>query len=143
MVRFWTAVAMAFLVGACGDSASESQKNSSTPDQTGSSRPLPADTTEAGLYGRAQSAEQQGRVVEAVGLYREILERYPQSPDQYKAVFLIGFVFSEKLNQPDSARVMFKTVIRDYPDCEFVDDAEAMLRFLDGELPPFEDAPHS
>lgn len=99
--------------------------------------------TEAGLYARAQAAEQQGRAPEAVELYRRVLSEYPQSQDNYKAVFLIGFVFSEKLNQPDSARLMFETVIRDYPQCEFADDAAAMLRFLDGELPPFEDTPNS
>jgi len=72
-----------------------------------------------------------------------VLERFPESADNYKATFLIGFVFSEKLNQPDSARTMFETVIRDYPNCEFVDDAQAMLRFMNGELPPFEESPPS
>ena len=95
------------------------------------------------MYARAQEAEQQGKPREAVDLYRKILDAYPESPQNYKAVFLIGFVYSEKLDQPDSARHMFEQVIREYPDCEFEDDAQAMLRFLDGHLPEFEETPNS
>lgn len=148
MCRFWMAVAMALWVGAgCGDSASDIKSNA--PETAGAqgsvldSAALAAPASEAVLYARAQAAEQQGRPQEAIYLYRRILSDFPSSPDNYKAVFLIGFVFSEKLNQPDSARLQFDAVIRDYPDCEFVDDAQAMLRFLKGELPPFEEAPHS
>ena len=144
MVRIWAALALAFVVGAgCGDSASESQTQAAAENADSVLRADAEPASEATLYARAQQAEQQGDADLAVGLYRRILDEYPQSPDNYKAVFLIGFVFSEKLNQPDSARLMFETVIREYPGCEFVDDAEAMLRFLKGELPPFEDAPHS
>jgi outer membrane protein assembly factor BamD (BamD/ComL family) len=140
MCRFWAAAFLVLWVGAgCGDSASEIK--STTPAQ-GSAVPSEPDT-ETGLYARAQAAEQQGQAEEAVRLYRQILERYPESPNNYKATFLIGFVFSEKLEEPDSARLMFEAVIRDYPDCEFVDDAQAMLRFMKGELPPFEESPPS
>jgi outer membrane protein assembly factor BamD (BamD/ComL family) len=144
MVRIGTAVLIAVLsVAGCSKSQPESQ-SSTTVDQSQASGVHPPDpTTESGLYESAQAAEQQGQPAEAIRLYRRILTDYPQSTDNYKAVFLIGFVFSEKLNQPDSARTMFHEVIRDYPTCEFVDDAQAMLRFLDGEMPPFEDAPHS
>ena len=144
MVRIWAALALALVVGSgCGDSASESQTQVAAESASSDVRAASEPATEAALYASAQEAEQQGQAGEAIGVYRRILSEYPQSPDNYKAVFLIGFVFSEKLNQPDSARLMFETVIREYPGCEFVDDAEAMLRFLKGELPPFEDAPHS
>lgn len=143
MVRIWAALAMALMVGAgCGDSESESQSQTAVAN-TEPALHAAEPATEAGLYAGAREAEQQGQADLAIRLYRRILSEYPQSADNYKAVFLIGFVFSEKLNQPDSARLMFETVIREYPECEFVDDAEAMLRFLKGELPPFEDAPHS
>jgi outer membrane protein assembly factor BamD (BamD/ComL family) len=44
---------------------------------------------------------------------------------------------------PDSARHWFETVIEKYPQSEFADDAQAMIRFLNGEMPHFEDAPNS
>jgi outer membrane protein assembly factor BamD (BamD/ComL family) len=144
MMRTWCLVAFtAWVVSACSETVPESQTSGKAAGASEVTQPVVTRSGEAGLYASAQEAEQQGRAVEAVGLYRRILAEYPQSADNYKAAFLIGFVFSEKLNLPDSARVWFQAVIRDYPNCEFVDDAQAMLRFLDGELPPFEEAPHS
>lgn len=138
MRRLWTVALLAiWVVAGCGDSASE--ESNETAQKTTVSEPA----TEAGLYASAQAAEQQGQPAEAVRLYRRVLEKYPESADNYKAIFLIGFVFSEKLNQPDSARIQFEKVIHDYPNCEFVDDAQAMLRFMNGELPPFEESPPS
>lgn len=144
MVRIGTAFLIAVLaVAGCSKSQPESQSSTTLDQSQAAGQHAPDPTTESGLYESAQAAEQQGQPTEAIRLYRRILTDYPQSTDNYKAVFLIGFVFSEKLNQPDSARTMFNAVIHDYPACEFVDDAQAMLRFLDGEMPPFEDAPHS
>ena len=141
MVRAWVfgLVAGVGLAAGCGGSASDSaSKPASQNDLTEQS---PA--SQATMYARAQEAEQQGKPLEAVELYRQILDTYPDSPQNYKAIFLIGFVYSEKLEQPDSARQMFEQVIREYPDCEFEDDAQAMLRFLDGHLPEFEETPNS
>lgn len=97
--------------------------------------------TESELYEAAQKAEHGNRPQEAIRLYRRILSEYPDSPDNYKAQFLIGFVFSEELGMPDSARVAFELVVRDYPNSEFVNDAEAMINFLDGKMPAFEESP--
>jgi len=97
--------------------------------------------TEADLYAEAQLAEHENRPRDAIELYRRILRDFPDSPQNYKAEFLIGFVYSEELAEPDSARLAFQRVIREYPQSEFVDDAEAMLKFLDGELPAFEESP--
>ena len=141
MVRWWGigVVTGCLLVTGCGDSASETASKPASQSQLAETTPA----TEATMYARAQAAEQQGKPQEAIGLYRQILNEYPKSSQNYKAVFLIGFVYSEKLSQPDSARTMFETVIREYPECEFEDDAQAMLRFLDGHLPDFEEAPTS
>jgi len=102
---------------------------------------VPEPGTEAELYAAAQKAEHQSRPREAIRLYRRIQTEYPDSPDNYKAVFLTGFVYSEELDMPDSARVAFQAVLRDYPNSEFADDAEAMLKFLDGQMPAFEESP--
>jgi outer membrane protein assembly factor BamD (BamD/ComL family) len=118
------------LLTACSNKASENDGNSGDDA-----------VTEAGLYAQAQVAEHENRPHDAIDLYRRILREYPESPQNYKAEFLIGFVFSEELAEPDSARLAFKRVIREYPQSEFVDDAEAMLKFLDGELPAFEESP--
>ena len=109
----------------------------STSETKGESQLLPAN--EAQLYAAAQRAEQQGQPAEAIEIYRRILREYPDSPENYKAEFLIGFVYAEELNVPDSAKVIFERVIQKYPGTEFVDDARAMLEFLDGKMPEFEE----
>jgi outer membrane protein assembly factor BamD (BamD/ComL family) len=101
---------------------------------------VPETATEAELYEAAQKSERVNRPWDAIGLYRRILAEYPGSPQNYKAQFLIGFVFSEELDMPDSARVAYERVIQDYPQSEFADDAGAMLRFLNGEVPKFEES---
>ena len=121
------AMVLALLVG-CGNSASESKPAAENTPQT-----------EEGLYAEAQKAENDKRPGDAITIYRKILADYPQSPQNYKAQFLVGFVFSEEMNLPDSARIAFQTVVDKYPNSEFVDDAQAMLQFLDGELPQFEE----
>ena len=114
----------------CGGSTSEKQETVSTDP-----------SSEADMYTAAQNAENEGRPRDAIGLYRKILKEYPESGHSYKAQFLVGFVFSEEMNEPDSARVAFETVLEKYPDSEFADDAQAMLAFIDGEMPSFQDAP--
>ena len=125
----------------CSRGASEGESAARNIDSTPAVRVPDEPLTEADLYAAAQKAEHRNQPQEAIRLYRRILSEYPQSPDNYKAAFLIGFVFSEELNQPDSARVAFNRVIQEYPNSEFVDDAEAMLKFLDGALPAFEETP--
>lgn len=121
-------LAAILLVAGCGDSTSETDGNAA---------PSPVD--EAQLYAAAQRAEQQGQPHEAIEIYRRILREFPDSPENYKAEFLIGFVYAEELNVSDSARVIFERVIKNYPGTEFVDDAQAMLQFLDGKMPEFEE----
>jgi outer membrane protein assembly factor BamD (BamD/ComL family) len=118
---------LAILVG-CGNSASESKPAAENAPQT-----------EEGLYAEAQKAENENRPGDAITIYRKILADYPDSPQSYKAQFLVGFVFSEEMNLPDSGRIAFQAVIDKYPNSEFVDDAQAMLKFLEGEMPQFEE----
>ena len=101
------------MVVGCGDSASDTA--SKPPPQN--DLPTQGSVSQATMYARAQEAEQQGKPREAVDLYRQILDTYPESPQNYKAIFLIGFVYSEKLDQPDSARHMFEQVIEDFKSC--------------------------
>lgn len=139
-MKSWIYPAVCTLIAAtiagCGGSTTETQ---ATPEAQDTVAALP--TTESGLYEAAQQAERDGRPQEAISLYRKILADYPESENSYKAQFLIGFVFSEDMNEPDSARVAFEAVLANYPNSEFADDAEAMLGFINGEMPVFQDSP--
>lgn len=133
------ALLLLLVFAGCGGASTNEQTASAGRDAEVEAVPEPG--TEAELYEAAQKAEHQNRPQEAIRLYRRILAEFPQSPDNYKAVFLTGFVFSEELSMPDSARIAFERVLREYPQSEFADDAEAMLKFLDGEMPAFEESP--
>ena len=135
--RFVAAAGVALALGCSGSSSESAGEPAAAGDQATPGAPSTVDE----LYLAARAAEHQKRPGEAIDYYRRILQEHPESSSNYKAQFLIGFVFSEELDQPDSARVAFERVIKDYPESEFADDAEAMLRFLDGELPVFEDTP--
>ena len=140
MARGWrfAAAACLLLVLGCGSSTSETTSNTPPNSETVNTLDL---STEEGLYVAAQVAQHERRSHDAIELYRRILAEYPESAQSYKAEFLVGFIFAEELGQPDSARASFERVIRDYPECEFVDDAQTMLSFLDGDTLVFEDAP--
>jgi len=125
----WVAGAMVLLLAGCGGATSEPNK-AQTDVPKG----------EKGLYVQAQQAENDKRPADAIALYRQILDEYPDSPENYKAQFLIGFVFSEEMNEPDSARIAFQAVLDKYPESEFADDAKAMLAFIDGKMPEFQEA---
>jgi len=64
-------------------------------------------------------------------VYRELLQRFPESKRADESQFMIGFVLSEELGDTSSGRKAYETLISTYPESEWVDDAEAMLSVLD------------
>lgn len=67
----------------------------------------------------------------ALALYEEIVSQFPDSEHGYKAQFMVGFVYSEQLNDKDKAREAFQKVIDQYPDSELADDAAWMIENMD------------
>lgn len=96
---------------------------------------------ERGLYDEAQELQNHGNPELAVRIYEGIIELFPDSPIRYQAQFLIGFVYSEQLNEYAKAKEAFQTVIDQYPDCDLVDDAQFMLETMgsDSLTPVFEE----
>ena len=80
---------------------------------------------------------EQKKYQEAIGEYRRLLRLYPNGPFNYKAWFMIGFVYSEYLKDTKKANVAFQKVISMFPNCDLADDAEFMLK--GGEIPVLED----
>jgi len=96
---------------------------------------------ERGLYDEAQELQNHGNPELAVRVYEKIIELFPDSPIEYQAQFLIGFVCSEQLNDYDKAKEAFQKVIDGYPDCDLVDDAQFMLETMESDslAPVFEE----
>jgi len=62
--------------------------------------------------------------------YRAFTILYPDHPDAHKALFMMGFIQSEELNDYGKARALFEEYIEKYPRGSFADDASWMLENL-------------
>jgi TolA-binding protein len=80
------------------------------------------------LYDQAQDAQSNNKSELAIKMYEQIINLFPQSPNDHKAQFLIGFVYSEQLGDYQKAKEAYRKVIEKYPNSDLVDDAEFMLK---------------
>ncbi|KPL19966.1 MAG: hypothetical protein AMJ92_00445 [candidate division Zixibacteria bacterium SM23_81] len=90
------------------------------------------------LFNLAQKAENEGDFEEAIDFYTMLLNKYPQNEHNYKAQFMVGFIYSEELKDYDKAKVAMQKVIDDYPDCDLADDARWMLEHMGENLEQME-----
>ncbi|MFC1586182.1 tetratricopeptide repeat protein [Fibrobacterota bacterium] len=81
--------------------------------------------------GMAQVYVEQEKYRDALAEYRRILYLFPQSPNNYKAQFMIGFIYAENLKKDDLAIEAFKELLAKYPECDLADDADWMLRNIE------------
>jgi len=79
------------------------------------------------LFMLGQIAQNRGRHEEAIARYQDLLEKYPDSEHNYKAQFMIGFIYSENLHDYSMARKAFKKLLEEYPDCDLALSARWML----------------
>jgi peptidyl-prolyl cis-trans isomerase C len=103
---------------------------------------LPADTVPAdSLMTMAQELMERSPE-QAVRYFRLFLERFPEDDRAYQAQFLIGFTYSEYMQDYDAAEEAFRAVIENYPESDMADDAEFMLENMrtpaDQLIPPEE-----
>lgn len=73
-----------------------------------------------------------------INYYRELVGRYPDHKYAPQALFMIGFVYAEEIQDLVQARRTFDELIRDYPDAEVVDSARWMIENLKKPHPKFE-----
>ncbi len=81
--------------------------------------------------GLAQVHVELEKYKEALAEYRRLLYLYPDSPNNYKAQFMIGFIYSENLKKDNLAIKAFKKLLEKYPKCDLADDADWMIRNIE------------
>jgi outer membrane protein assembly factor BamD (BamD/ComL family) len=86
------------------------------------------------LFNLAQQAENEENFEKAIDFYSILLKKYPNNEHNYKAQFMIGFIFSEELKNYDKAREAMQKVVDNYPDCDLADDALWMLEHMGEDL---------
>lgn len=87
--------------------------------------------TEKELFQKAREALSEKRYYTAVNYYEQILTQFSQSENRYKAIFMIGFVNTEYLHNPEIAVQYFHRLIKEFPTCDLVDDAHFLLGTID------------
>ena len=70
--------------------------------------------------------------------YRELVNRYPEHKFAPQALFMIGFVYAEELQDLVQARRTFDELLKDYPDSEVVESSKWMIENLHQDHPRFE-----
>lgn len=67
----------------------------------------------------------------AIQYYEWIRQKYSDSPEAPKALFMEAFTFDEKIKDKDKARKLYKLFLDQYPKDEFADDTQFLLENLD------------
>jgi peptidyl-prolyl cis-trans isomerase C len=87
------------------------------------------------LFNSAQNAK---APKERIRQYERILQTYPDNPRAYEAQFMIGFTYSEELENFSRAKMAFEAVLNNYPECDLAQSARWMLENLGQEEVPME-----
>jgi hypothetical protein len=67
---------------------------------------------------------------QAIKKYRDYLIFSKDKSKRCNTFFMIGFIYDEYLNRPEDARVNYRWVLKNTPECELTDDAEFMSLHL-------------
>lgn len=71
---------------------------------------------------------------ERIGYYEKLVEKFGDSEQADRAQFMIGFVYSEELQDTVQAKAAFQDFIDRYPESDLAKDANYMIRALSGEV---------
>jgi parvulin-like peptidyl-prolyl isomerase len=63
-----------------------------------------------------------------IGIYEDLLKKFPESKYASQAQFMIGFIYSEELKDYARAEEAFKVVMDKFRDSELVDSARWMIK---------------
>ncbi|HEX6880604.1 MAG TPA: N-acetylmuramoyl-L-alanine amidase [Terriglobales bacterium] len=68
---------------------------------------------------------------DAIGQYEFLRREYPGSASRVDALFTIGQIYKEDLNEPDKAKEAFQELLKHYPNSDQADEARAAIKDID------------
>lgn len=71
--------------------------------------------------------EMDGLSLKSVNTYNRIIHEYPDHPQAARAVFMIGYVFDEKLKDKNRAAKSYEHFLATYPNHPLAGDAQNLL----------------
>lgn len=85
------------------------------------------------LFKKTQILKIKGRYTEAAALLQEITEKYGEDILADDALYQLGLLFEERLNDKEKAKTLYETLLTKYPGSLFVVDARKRFRALRGD----------
>lgn len=79
-------------------------------------------------FGMAQIYIEQEKYQQALSEYRRLSYLYPKSANNYKAMFMVGFIHAEHLKNDSAAVRSFEKMLAQYASSDLSDDADWMIR---------------
>ncbi|MBN1291989.1 MAG: tetratricopeptide repeat protein [Candidatus Latescibacteria bacterium] len=65
---------------------------------------------------------------EAVKTYERLIEKYPASPEAYKGMFMLGYMYYDEIKDNEKTLTVLKEFITTYPDSELTLSAEVLIK---------------
>ncbi len=81
-------------------------------------------------FNKAEAAQKRRRFNDAIFYYDEIMKYHKNSKDDYKAMFMKGFLFAEELKDTEKAIALFEEFLALYPEGDLSESAQYMLSSL-------------
>ncbi len=79
-------------------------------------------------FGLAQIYIEQEKYQQALAEYHRLSYLYAKSANNYKAMFMVGFIHAEHLKNDSAAVRAFEKMLKQYPSSDLSDDADWMIR---------------
>ena len=70
------------------------------------------------------------KVLKSINTYNTIIHKYPEHPLAAKSIFMIGFVFDEKLHDTARALKSYSYFVETYPSHPLANDARGLITML-------------
>jgi peptidyl-prolyl cis-trans isomerase C len=97
-------------------------------------QPQAASTPEE-LFQLAQDSKDPLKRIE---YYQQVVDRFGDSEQADRAMFMVGFVYSEELQDKEKAKAAFDRFIERYPQSDLIESARYMMKAMEGQEPEFQ-----
>ncbi|MFI5159971.1 MAG: tetratricopeptide repeat protein [Sphingobacteriales bacterium] len=87
------------------------------------------------LMAKARILTQQKNYTDAIVPLKKIVDEHPFNLWADDAVFMLGDIYENKLNNKDQAKIYYQKIITDYPGSLWINDARKRFRILRGDKP--------
>lgn len=84
-------------------------------------------------FNKAEAAQKRKRFNDAIFYYDEVIKFHKNNVDDYKAIFMKGFLYAEELQDKEKAIAIFEEFLKLYPEGDLKESAEYMLETLKNE----------